>query len=150
MKKLPVLENLLAYKNPLVLKRFSRNYPEYAAEAELYFLDMLKYLWLCVKHSIDSHSNTEDATLQFSMLMHKEMRVIDEMWHTFILVTQDYAQFCETYFGAFIHHVPEQGEEVKGETVDPVVFEEKFTRFLSYTYDALGEETVKRWFAAYI
>jgi len=31
-------------------------------------------------------------------------RIIDEMWHTHILRTRDYADFCATNFGRFIHH----------------------------------------------
>ncbi len=32
---------------------------------------------------------------------------VDEMWHTFILFTKDYARFCQDIVGAFIHHSPE-------------------------------------------
>lgn len=32
--------------------------------------------------------------------------IIDECWHNFILFTQDYITFCETYFGRYIHHQP--------------------------------------------
>jgi hypothetical protein len=31
-------------------------------------------------------------------------RIIDEMWHTHILRTRDYADFCAANFGGFIHH----------------------------------------------
>jgi hypothetical protein len=31
----------------------------------------------------------------------------DDMWHEFLLHTRDYAVFCDTAFGRFIHHVPE-------------------------------------------
>ena len=31
---------------------------------------------------------------------------IDEMWHNWILFTKDYAMFCQSYFGRFIHHKP--------------------------------------------
>lgn len=31
----------------------------------------------------------------------------DEMWHEFLLHTRDYAAFCDTAFGRFVHHVPE-------------------------------------------
>ncbi len=31
---------------------------------------------------------------------------VDELWHTFLLFTQDYQKFCEECFGRFIHHVP--------------------------------------------
>lgn len=32
--------------------------------------------------------------------------VVDEVWHVFILFTQDYASFCQDVYGQFIHHRP--------------------------------------------
>lgn len=31
---------------------------------------------------------------------------IDEVWHTHILHTKHYAEFCEKVFGTFLHHTP--------------------------------------------
>jgi hypothetical protein len=31
---------------------------------------------------------------------------VDEMWHTALLFTRSYRDFCERYLGTFIHHVP--------------------------------------------
>ncbi|SDX59868.1 hypothetical protein SAMN05661080_00517 [Modestobacter sp. DSM 44400] len=33
-------------------------------------------------------------------------RAVDTAWHTFILFTRDYADFCAATFGRFIHHQP--------------------------------------------
>jgi len=33
-------------------------------------------------------------------------RVVDDLWHEFILHTKDYARFCKFAFGSFFHHVP--------------------------------------------
>ena len=33
-------------------------------------------------------------------------KAIDEGWHAFLLFTKDYAQFCQRFFGRFIHHEP--------------------------------------------
>lgn len=149
--KLPPLDELLQYNNPLVIKRFKRNYPQYAEQAEELFSDMLKYLWLSRKHQLDLYQFGKTQVHDFSCNMHKEMRVIDEMWHTFILITRDYADFCHLYFGEFMHHEPEVGDETD-DTVDIDIdrFEHELTLFLSYTYDHLGEATVKRWFSDYV
>ena len=32
--------------------------------------------------------------------------LVDKAWHELILCTRYYQQFCETYFGRFIHHHP--------------------------------------------
>jgi hypothetical protein len=31
---------------------------------------------------------------------------VDELWHTFITFTRDYARFCDEVAGRFIHHIP--------------------------------------------
>jgi hypothetical protein len=36
-------------------------------------------------------------------------------WHTFILYTREYAEFCEQVAGRFIHHVPHESEEQDAE-----------------------------------
>lgn len=33
-------------------------------------------------------------------------KYVDEVWHAFILHTRDYAAFCESVFGTFLHHEP--------------------------------------------
>ncbi len=35
-------------------------------------------------------------------------RDIDNIWHTFLLFTSDYAEFCGVFFGKFIHHKPDR------------------------------------------
>src|SRR5688572_4999841 len=105
MKNLPELNTLLQYKNSAVIKRFQKKYPDFHNTAERIFLDMLRFLWLCQKHKEDTLKKNPESE-GFHCEMHKEMIMIDEMWHTFILATKDYAQFCDDYFGTFIHHVP--------------------------------------------
>lgn len=36
-------------------------------------------------------------------------RVVDDLWHEFILDTRAYARFCEQAFGAYFHHMPASG-----------------------------------------
>ena len=37
--------------------------------------------------------------------------LVDIGWHTFLLHTRDYAEFCDRIAGRFIHHEPEDGSE---------------------------------------
>jgi len=32
---------------------------------------------------------------------------VDELWHTFVIFTREYAAFCDAVAGRFLHHVPE-------------------------------------------
>lgn len=34
------------------------------------------------------------------------IKEIDIVWHTFLLFTSEYADFCDRYVGRFVHHVP--------------------------------------------
>lgn len=36
---------------------------------------------------------------------------VDTAWHEFILLTQQYADFCQQAFGKFLHHAPTNGDE---------------------------------------
>jgi hypothetical protein len=147
MKKLPILSELLLYKNPTVIKRFRANYPHQAEEAELLFEQVLKYLWLCTKHEQELSESPNASHLQFLPMMHQEMRNIDHMWHELILLTVDYQAFCEKYFGCFIHHIPDLADKIE-------YSEESFTQelqlFLSYVYEQLGEETLVSWFGEHL
>ncbi len=40
----------------------------------------------------------------------------DDMWHEFLLHIRDYAVFCDTAFGRFLHHVPESAMTRGGRT----------------------------------
>ena len=150
-KPLPGLAKLLAYKSPIAIKRFKRNFPTLADDAENLFEDMLSYLWLCRHHELALKQQPNNPDLQFSCVMHKEMRDNDEMWHTFILITKEYHQFCDHYFGGYMHHAPESGDDTDDtSSIDVNMFEHELRLFLNYVYEQLGEKTVKRWFANYL
>lgn len=63
--------------------------PQVAAET---LLELQRWFTLCALHPEKTYA-TGGA--------------VDELWHTFILFTKDYARFCLDITGAFIHHVPE-------------------------------------------
>lgn len=44
-------------------------------------------------------------------------KVVDDLWHEFILDTREYGRFCRAAFGHFSHHVPASAS-AKGENID--------------------------------
>lgn len=50
---------------------------------------------------------------------------IDELWHLFILFTLEYHQFCNRYFGRYLHHKP----DVKTSPVPPAAYWEFVTSY---------------------
>ena len=147
MNHLPQLNDVLDYKNPAVIKRFAANFPKEAPRAKQLFTEMLRYLWLCEKHSWDSDRFPDNPDLHFIPVMHEEMRAIDNMWHEFILITRDYHNFCHHYFGRFLHHEPNMRESL---AYSKSQFVESLTLFLNYVYELLGEEVLRNWFADHL
>lgn len=144
---LPDLNQLLEYKNPAVLKLYIQNYPHNDLSAEQAFEEVLKYLWLSKKHTLDMLDNKTNETLPNQCFMPRSMREIDEMWHEFILFTQDYSDFCNKYFGEYMHHLPNIFDNMPRPR-DEV--EREIEKLLQYIYDNLGEETVRTWFNSYL
>jgi hypothetical protein len=78
-----------------VIRRIARNERIRTRTAERRFVEMLKFLDVCA---------------------HAERTVspparVDGAWHRFILLTRDYAEYCEKRFGRFIHHEPTESRD---------------------------------------
>ena len=43
---------------------------------------------------------------------------VDELWHTFVIFTREYAVFCDRVAGQFMHHIPVVDPQTKGGKVD--------------------------------
>lgn len=89
----PTLGELLDFEAPYVLERLlKRGIVKDREEYEHLFAEMKKYLWLT--------ANYASGLSMFSLR-------VDEIWHQFILFTKQYHDFCERFFGRYMHHLPE-------------------------------------------
>ena len=131
------------YTNQHVLNRYKKDYPHNRLSAEDALAELTKYFWLCYQHRQAKKNNPDDLSLNFVCAMHEDMMEIDDMWHTFLLFTHDYHEFCQHYFGEYLHHVPTT-EKNKPTVAE---YERELTCYFSYIYDNLGEATLKKWFA---
>jgi len=136
------LKEMKQYKNTAVFKRYEKEFLNNKLTAEQAFYGVIQYLWLCKKHEMDKKENPNNDAFNFVCGVYPEMREIDDMWHTFLLFTKEYADFCANYFGEFMHHVPETEDNPS-----PKLTDTEFSRYLSYIYDNLGEATVRIWFS---
>jgi hypothetical protein len=130
------LNEVLAYRHAGVLRRYAKEHAASPQEAEEVFQELLKYLYLCYRAAEEPEP--------FACVVSPEIEKIDWMWHTFLLFTIDYADFCERHFGFFLHHVPSEAED---ETpVDESAFSAAVQRQFALVYDVLGEETLRAWY----
>lgn len=141
----PSLGDLLNYKNENVLHRFEKDYKNTRLDSQSAFKELMRFLWLAEKHYCERKQFPEYEQLQFKCYILEEMVEIDYMWHTFLLFTKDYAEFCQTYFGKFIHHHPVSLASDE-ETVNESDLTKNNRLFLNYIYDELGESTFRTWF----
>lgn len=141
---LPNLKHILQYTHPGVIARYTHDYPNNQLAGKEALTQLIQYLWLSKKHQFEQLKNPTSKALQFECLMHPEMHEIDDMWHTFLLFTKDYSDFCQQYFDAFVHHSPIVDNEISHSEN-----EIECARYLSYIYDHLGEETLCTWFSSY-
>lgn len=67
---------------------------------------------------------------------------VDEYWHAIVLDTKRYSAFCETVYGRFIHHIPD--DPVEGEVRD----NDSYRRTLAAYERNFGKPPEKFWPAA--
>lgn len=136
-------DEVVNYKNANVIARYQRDFEKSYIESEAIFQELMKYIWLCVKHNEERIQCPNNPALQFDCAIHEEMLDIDNMWHTFLLFTQDYYAFCNHYLqGKFFHHEPNLQKEI----IFPEKYENELNNYLSYICDHLGEKTLLNWF----
>lgn len=84
-----------SYNLAMVTARFQEDFPQYAKIATELELECKRFLYATAIYP-DSFLVPSDA--------------IDEYWHTFILFTNEYNDFCTSTAGSFIHHYPPVGD----------------------------------------
>ena len=154
-RRIGTLEKALAYRNDDVICKFLSLYELAYAEAENIFRETRRRLWMCAKLNSDSRAKGQEKGPRAAI--ERAMIAIDEMWHTFILFTPDYTEFCLNHFGFYIHHVPTRQKEREqiqqsflNDTASAVrqTREEVFAKY-EYVYDLFGEDVFRKWFVEY-
>lgn len=97
------IQKIMDYPIPQVLKRYQKSYNIADEVAQEHERELKRYFILI------------DQFPQEKFLMYSPQ--IDDLWHTFLLFTKDYNEFCTTMFGYFIHHNPLDEPEILEKTV---------------------------------
>lgn len=140
------LTRVVAYKNCEVVRRFREQYPVSEREGEEIFRETKKWLWLLSVASPPGRLSVTDPIL-----------VLDEMWHAFLMYTRDYEDFCQRYFGRFLHHAPTTHAETArlqrrlASHPERVAKEWEESRRWQYQtiMEHLGEATLRKWYVSY-
>lgn len=95
----PPINRVMQYQNPAVVRRLVKDGKFSESEASEVFTDTLRFLYVC-------------GTCKGPFSPPPR---IDIGWHTFLLHTAAYAEFCNRFFGRFIHHLPQTPDNVKAD-----------------------------------
>lgn len=152
MVELAPLEDVLAYDNPDVPWKFRESFAVSQDEAELLFREVRRFLWLCAHRQTLQPAPTDLPEALF-FIGHENLRVLDEMWHCFVLFAREYERFCLRYFGHVIYHYPStRSDRLRREErfkADPEAAMEKQQRHLNalvgYVLRTLGEDIAELW-----
>lgn len=102
VKKTPIngidIDAVMNYPIPHVLDRYKKDYGVSHKTAKLHEKELKR--WFIV--------GAEYADEPLDMMSHE----VDNLWHTWLLFTREYATFCHSMFGHFIHHCPKIEEEM--------------------------------------
>jgi hypothetical protein len=88
------LKKLRQYRHEGVIRRFSSDNGISIPESRKIFLDLMEFFY--VTDFLSKAANpfeSQYSDLKFSMLY--VWAIMDEMWHTFLLFSEDYEKFCK-------------------------------------------------------
>jgi hypothetical protein len=134
----------LGYTNEEITHKFTSHWRVSGNEADELFTETKRMLWVMAGMTRRRQRFTVDVPL----------RILDEMWHTFVLFTREYHAYCQRVFGRYIHHTPRTMADTRRErserAASPAAFirrqvaaRETQWRFIR---DAAGEETLLKWY----
>lgn len=95
------ISQIMSYPMDNVLKRYMKDNSISAERAAIHERELKRFLAICVVYKEPIGMRGE----------------VDELWHNFIMFTDDYASFCDEVAGHFIHHVPDDEETTKEESL---------------------------------
>ena len=128
-----VPEKILNYKNEKVIKRFINYYEISVEEAEKIFEQMKLFLFVSNEYFKETGKRIRVVD---------ELFVIDEMWHYFILFTEDYYNFCHDMFNSFYHHIPTVNRQ-SGISISELRLQ------MEYIQNKLGFEILNLWYSIF-
>lgn len=151
-KRLASLSRISEYRHKELVLHFCEKHQVSYEEGEILFNETKKLLWLMGRYRLENARDFGSALQGFAVYW--PMRALDEMWHEFLLFTEDYAEFCSRYLGGYLHHTPKTAREKERHRAfvenNAQAAKERmdweFREICRYVADTLGPDTLRLWF----
>ncbi len=149
----PDLAAALAYTNRHVEWKFLEAFAVDEEVATALFADTRRWLWLKALARHEADAGVLDPPLE--LVVTPALGLLDEMWHTFLLFTRAYREFCDAALGGYVDHepnIPERFQDPDPRAVDRrrAAVTSRLERQLRYVHDRLGPEVVVRWYVDHL
>lgn len=139
----------MAYKSDDVVQGFRRNYAVDTRTARRLFDDVKRWLWL--------FSIAPPRLRKTGFLIDTRLKILDEMWHNFILFTREYRAYCRALRVPYINHAPTTNRmrrvAARKRAADPEAWQRAYERdqrrFYEFVFAHLGGATLRRWYLEY-
>jgi hypothetical protein len=135
MEHTELLEKLNLYQNENLLFLMETRLKLSSRKAKHQFRELKKLLFLVY---LVQEKKVSVSTFQ---IFH-QMTELDEAWHLFILMTQDYYRFCNFVFGTYLHHQPEVPAPVSSSDDAAAPIRDQISLVIKYW----GSETAQAWY----
>lgn len=107
-------ERAESYDISLILQRYVKDFEASDEKVKSHELELKRFLTLC------AHSE-----LPYGMV-----EGLDDLWHTFIIFTRKYSDFCVSCFGNYVHHTPyTEGDQQRRN--EPALYLQFFSHYKS-------------------
>ncbi len=128
----PPMFDALSFEAPyLIEKLLKERIVRSTDEAEALFAEVKKYIVL--------------VRTDTSMIWEMHSLRVDAAWHQFVLYTLQYSEFCQRYFGRYIHHSPSNAPEVKRAGAAPLSPVATFAMFRQRYEELFGQPLPDVW-----
>lgn len=126
-----IINRVLNYPMPHIIARCQKDHKYLDEDMPILESELKKYLILAIVH--------KDSKLGRGMYS----KDVDNLWHSFLLFTREYAAFCHDHAGFFIHHVPEIDEQLTPEKL--METQQDFVAFIENYETTFHEEIHPVW-----
>ncbi|MCA8090569.1 hypothetical protein LGM65_06635 [Burkholderia anthina] len=137
-------KELIEYKNDSVIKKFRDEWSLSEQAACDIFEETKKFLFLA------NYAQKRCVTFEID----ESVLIIDKMWHTFILFTKEYSEFCDVFFGKMLHHTPfcrahliEKIRDLSSHGISLSEYKRnRLQQQIDIIHETFGIGTVKKWY----
>jgi hypothetical protein len=126
-----LINSIMNYQMPNIIDRCQKDFKYTNEDMILLEKEFKRFLILCVLKK-DPYENIGMYSSD-----------VDNLWHSFILFTKEYATFCHQYAGHFIHHAPRINNQRSPEEIE--ASRKNFKYFVDSYEKIFGEEIHPIW-----